>query len=370
MSGRHQTTKGVWLARSPKVDEFTTLILDLEGSDGRERGEDDTNFERQSALFALAVADVLLINVWCHDIGREQGSGKPLMKTIFQVRVRCGVGRVCVCGGAAGGGAGMGAAPTRAAQDSAWRTRTPGGPQHSSAQHSMSQRRTAHRHGCQHRRAHRRSAAPAKPCALHAARCPAAAQAQVNLKLFAPEPHRRRTVLLFVIRDKSKTPLAKLVEVLSEDVTKMWDSISKPPQYANSQISDFFEVGAGACLVACAVARSVCVHALSLSRAAAIRTPSVCSHHMCAKWQLESQVDAVCVGKLCADDSARTRALCRPAGMHGVLNRSHCCGIMALLCVWPLGPGRAALLEPACLASAHAHVCPTRAGPVHGAATL
>jgi hypothetical protein len=86
LTGRQQTTKGVWLAKAPKVDEVCTLILDLEGSDGRERGEDDTNFERQSALFALAVADVLLINVWCHDIGREQGSGKPLMKTIFQVR--------------------------------------------------------------------------------------------------------------------------------------------------------------------------------------------------------------------------------------------------------------------------------------------
>lgn len=87
MTGRQQTTKGVWLAKARKVDEVCTLILDLEGSDGRERGEDDTNFERQSALFALAVADVLLINVWCHDIGREQGSGKPLMKTIFQVRL-------------------------------------------------------------------------------------------------------------------------------------------------------------------------------------------------------------------------------------------------------------------------------------------
>jgi hypothetical protein len=86
MTGRQQTTKGVWMAKSPKLDDVCTLIMDLEGSDGRERGEDDTNFERQSALFALAVADVLLINVWCHDIGREQGSGKPLMKTIFQVR--------------------------------------------------------------------------------------------------------------------------------------------------------------------------------------------------------------------------------------------------------------------------------------------
>uniref|UniRef100_A0A383VTW4 Protein ROOT HAIR DEFECTIVE 3 homolog n=1 Tax=Tetradesmus obliquus TaxID=3088 RepID=A0A383VTW4_TETOB len=148
MTGRQQTTKGVWMAKSPKVDDVCTLIMDLEGSDGRERGEDDTNFERQSALFALAVADVLLINVWCHDIGREQGSGKPLMKTIFQV----------------------------------------------------------------------------------------------NLKLFAPEPNRRRTVLLFVIRDKSKTPMAKLAEILAEDVHKMWDSISKPPQYTDSKLEDFFEV--------------------------------------------------------------------------------------------------------------------------------
>ena len=103
-------SQGIWLARSSKISEPATFVLDLEGSDGRERGEDDTNFERQSALFALAVsweaqvvahhslrvcssrslcheqvADVLLVNIWCHDIGREQGSGKPLLKTIFQV---------------------------------------------------------------------------------------------------------------------------------------------------------------------------------------------------------------------------------------------------------------------------------------------
>lgn len=70
-----------------------SLFLSSQGADGRERGEDDTNFERQSALFALAVADVLLVNIWCHDVGREQGSGKPLLKTIFQVCIgsgRCG----------------------------------------------------------------------------------------------------------------------------------------------------------------------------------------------------------------------------------------------------------------------------------------
>lgn len=36
---------------------------------------------------------------------------------------------------------------------------------------------------------------------------------QVNLKLFAPDPSRKRTVLLFVIRDKTKTPMTKLIEV-------------------------------------------------------------------------------------------------------------------------------------------------------------
>ena len=88
--GRSQTTKGVWVSKSPRITDSnaTVLVLDLEGSDGRERGEDDTNFEKQSALFALAVADVLLINLWCHDIGREHGSGKPLLRTVMQVNLR------------------------------------------------------------------------------------------------------------------------------------------------------------------------------------------------------------------------------------------------------------------------------------------
>lgn len=85
MSGRRQTTKGIWLAKGQKIEEPSTLVLDLEGSDGRERGEDDNSFERQSSLFALAVADVLLVNMWAKDVGREAGAGKPLLKTIFQV---------------------------------------------------------------------------------------------------------------------------------------------------------------------------------------------------------------------------------------------------------------------------------------------
>jgi hypothetical protein len=89
-AGRSQTTQGIWLAGSPKLRKTgdVTLVLDLEGTDGRERGEDDTTFERQSALFALAVSDVLLINLWHHDVGREHGSGKPLLRTVLQENLK------------------------------------------------------------------------------------------------------------------------------------------------------------------------------------------------------------------------------------------------------------------------------------------
>ncbi|RXH88761.1 hypothetical protein DVH24_000360 [Malus domestica] len=82
-----QTTKGIWVAKCAGI-EPCTLVMDLEGTDGRERGEDDTAFEKQSALFALAVSDIVLINMWCHDIGREQAANKPLLKTVFQVMMR------------------------------------------------------------------------------------------------------------------------------------------------------------------------------------------------------------------------------------------------------------------------------------------
>jgi hypothetical protein len=42
----------------------STLVMDVEGTDGRERGEDQ-DFERKSALFSLASTEVLLVNLWC-----------------------------------------------------------------------------------------------------------------------------------------------------------------------------------------------------------------------------------------------------------------------------------------------------------------
>jgi hypothetical protein len=59
-SKRQQTTKGIWMCPSAFS---STLVMDVEGTDGRERGEDQ-DFERKSALFSLASTEVLLVNLW------------------------------------------------------------------------------------------------------------------------------------------------------------------------------------------------------------------------------------------------------------------------------------------------------------------
>lgn len=64
---------------------------------------------------------------------------------------------------------------------------------------------------------------------------------QVNLKLFTPAPNKRRTVLLFVFRDRTRTPLPRLVETWEADLAQMWAGITKPPQYEASSFTDFFE---------------------------------------------------------------------------------------------------------------------------------
>ncbi|KAK1434207.1 hypothetical protein QVD17_11126 [Tagetes erecta] len=141
--GRSQTTKGIWIAKAAGI-EPCTIVMDLEGTNGRERGEDDTTFEKQSALFALAVSDIVLINMWCHDIGLEHAGNKPLLKTIFQVM----------------------------------------------------------------------------------------------LHLSIP----RKTSLVFVIRDKTKTPLENLEPVLWDDIQKIWESILKPEAHKHTPLSEFFHI--------------------------------------------------------------------------------------------------------------------------------
>ncbi|KAG5223405.1 protein ROOT HAIR DEFECTIVE [Salix suchowensis] len=83
-NGRSQTTKGIWIAKCSDIDPFT-IVMDFEGTDSNQRGEEDAAFERQSTLLALEIADVVLINMWCKDIGLEHAASRPLLKTVFQV---------------------------------------------------------------------------------------------------------------------------------------------------------------------------------------------------------------------------------------------------------------------------------------------
>lgn len=86
VKGRAQTTKGIWM--SATTDENPTLIFDIEGTDSKERGEQRMTFEQTTSLFALAISDVLLINMWTTDIGRYGASNYGLLKVIFEVNLK------------------------------------------------------------------------------------------------------------------------------------------------------------------------------------------------------------------------------------------------------------------------------------------
>ena len=92
-SDRRQTTKGIWMSRNKRQEAGEAnsmaeniLVMDVEGTDGRERGEDQ-DFERKSALFALATSEVLIINIWEHQVGLYQGANMGLLKVVFEVNL-------------------------------------------------------------------------------------------------------------------------------------------------------------------------------------------------------------------------------------------------------------------------------------------
>lgn len=92
---RQQTTKGIWLAHTRDINNNNgdhsplnedIFVLDVEGSDGAERGEDQ-DFERKAALFAISVSEVLIVNLWEQQIGLYQGNNMALLKTVFEVNL-------------------------------------------------------------------------------------------------------------------------------------------------------------------------------------------------------------------------------------------------------------------------------------------
>ena len=65
---------------------------------------------------------------------------------------------------------------------------------------------------------------------------------QVNLKLFQSAPSKNKTVLLIVIRDRTRTPHAKMCADMRADLDTIWAALVKPPEYADSSVDDFFEL--------------------------------------------------------------------------------------------------------------------------------
>lgn len=104
---RGQTTKGAFMTRAildaqthrkereegegadllKREKPQPLFVLDFEGTDGIERGEDQ-NFERQLSLFALSVADILIINMWAVDVGRFNAANMNLLRTVFEVNLQ------------------------------------------------------------------------------------------------------------------------------------------------------------------------------------------------------------------------------------------------------------------------------------------
>jgi hypothetical protein len=85
--GRHQTTKGCFLSKAQSADAGPLFVMDFEGTDGVERGENQS-FERQLSLFALSVADTLIVNMWANEVGRFNAANLSLLQTVFEVNLQ------------------------------------------------------------------------------------------------------------------------------------------------------------------------------------------------------------------------------------------------------------------------------------------
>merc|ERR1712137_1318157 len=144
-SGIHQTTLGIWASPG---DTKSILILDVEGTDSKERGEENTAFEKKTSLFSLALSEILIINVNAKDIGCLKASNFSLLKFVLEL----------------------------------------------------------------------------------------------NLQLFQRKKT-SKTLLLFTVRDwNEETPQEVIKNQLGGDMKNIWNDISKPAEFASSEMSQFFDI--------------------------------------------------------------------------------------------------------------------------------
>lgn len=189
---RRQTTKGIWMCRAAPVKDnnplatelangngakpANILVMDVEGTDGRERGEDQ-DFERKSALFSLASSEVLIVNIWEHQVGLYQGANMGLLKTVFEVNL-----------GLFGTRVKNGYVSLASIICNIWVDKT-------------------------------------------------------DAFLYHLLSSVQKTLLFFVIRDHvGSTPLINLAKTLEADLTRIWESLSKPEGLEDRKITDYFDL--------------------------------------------------------------------------------------------------------------------------------
>ena len=82
---QQQTTLGIWV-NTDKHGKF--VVLDIEGTDSDERGEQSHNVEKSCSLFGLAFANSLMINMNASAIGTKKGSSIELLKLIMEANLK------------------------------------------------------------------------------------------------------------------------------------------------------------------------------------------------------------------------------------------------------------------------------------------
>eukprot|EP00922_Rhytidocystis_sp_ex-Travisia-forbesii_P056668 GHVS01083847.1.p1 GENE.GHVS01083847.1~~GHVS01083847.1.p1 ORF type:complete len:797 (-),score=108.14 GHVS01083847.1:433-2823(-) len=70
-----------------QLHDGRTIIIDVEGNDSKERGEDRLTFEHRAALFSLALADCVVVNMWYMSLGNYTASSYGLLKTVMEVNL-------------------------------------------------------------------------------------------------------------------------------------------------------------------------------------------------------------------------------------------------------------------------------------------
>eukprot|EP00903_Cladosiphon_okamuranus_P005464 g5449.t1 len=82
--------RGMAAAAETAVPPPTPFVLvDVEGTQSRDRGgADGMAFDSRTTLFAVMAADVIMLNLWAHDVGRADGQAYSVLRSVFEEAVR------------------------------------------------------------------------------------------------------------------------------------------------------------------------------------------------------------------------------------------------------------------------------------------